>query len=259
MTSGASRSSGSRSLSAITLLRVPKAETISDSDWRDRAAAVLDDVDAIASLFRTSAASAGERLYVRGMEEAARLADHAVPDVLAGETAWTERVPVREGALRLTTDTTTELPRTDARWVRVLDTYEIPLRTTTFNWRFYNGQCFANVEQALRSAKRPPHITPWVGELVQATGERAEHAWLVSEHADGRSVIDLTLLHPTVIGQLIEQTMKNEGDDRELELLLDHVRRDAPLLDTRVIGRVPTSWMYEGAPMDPDAYIAELG
>lgn len=241
----------------VLLLRVEDAETISDDAWRERAAAVLEDLHALDSFFRTSIEPARPYLYVRGVAAAAALADDAPMEVLAGDTAWMAEIPQREGTMRLTRDTTVDLPPDDALWVRQLDRLEVALHTTALRWRFFNGQCFGNVEQALCAPHRPTHITAWVGELIQPTGERAEHAWLVSDHPDGRSVIDLTLLHPDVMGALMRRAWQKGGNDTDhvLDLLIDRARRHEPLLTTRVVGRVPLHWMYEGTPMDAAAFI----
>lgn len=117
-------------------------------------------------------------------------------------------------------------------------------------------------EEALRHPDRPPHVVPWVGEVIDPSGGRFEHAWLVSEHSAGRSLIDLTPIHPDVMGQLVEEAHADARDgadpDRVLDLLVNRTRRHDPLVKTRVIGRAPELLLYERTALDPAAYLAEF-
>lgn len=246
----------------VALLRIRGGETMSWDAWRDRATLISEDLGKISARFRASGGPPRDHLYIRGGGAAMKAAREAENRVTSAPGTWGEDIPIVDGRTRLSAATTVDLPANDARWVRLLDDHRIALASGELHWRFFNGQCFSNVEEALLHPARPPHVMPWVGEVIQPNGERFEHAWLVSEHSGGRSMIDLTPIHPDVMGRLVEEARSDAPDDadhdRILDLLVNRTRRHEPLLKTRVIGRAPELWLYEGIQVDPVAYLAEF-
>jgi hypothetical protein len=246
----------------VALLQIPGAETMSWDAWRGRATRVGEDLGKISARFRVSGEPPRRYLYIRERGAAMKVAREAEKRVASAPGAWTEDIPVVDGRARLSAATTVDLPTNDVRWVRRLDDHRIALATGELHWRFFFGQCFSNVEEALLHPDRPAHVLPWVGEVLDPSGGRFEHAWLVSEHSAGRSLIDLTLIHPDVMGQLVEEALADARDDadhdRVLDLLVNRTRRHDPLVKRRVIGRAPELWLYEGTALDPAAYLAEF-
>jgi len=246
----------------VALLRIAGAETMSWDAWQDRARVVTADLSKIRARFRELRQPPRDYLYIRDRDAVMNAARSAESRVASTTKAWGEDIPVRDGRTRLSVDTTVDLPASDVKWVRRLDDHRITLASGELHWRFFLGQCFSNVEEALLRPDRPRHVVPWLGEVIQPSGERFEHAWLVSEHPAGPSIIDLTPIHPDVMGRLVQEAFANAADDadhaRVLDLLVNRTRRHDPLLRTRVIGRAPELWLYEGVQVDPHAYLAEF-
>ena len=221
-------------------------------EWFEGARVVGDDLNAFLDMVRDSGVLLSDA-RAAGPEDEALSSNRSY---LASSLREAHDMPEQDlgyEGFDLTPENTSPPDRLLEALVNDLDSYEIVFRTAHVKWRFPTSACSVNTQIVTRrAAELGIHIEPWAGWLIRDGGASA-HSRAVMQSEMGTSVCDLTLTQPAIFQNLQLKVRGSafdpDGSAFDLDAELHRIRQSSPLLQTRIVGKVPDRFIYRGKPV----------
>lgn len=209
------------------------------------AKAVGDDVEALTEMMQSSAVLMGDA-YEAGPTVGELSGSHAYLASSPREAYDLPAQDLRYEGIDLTAEDSHPPDRMRANLVADLDSHEIIFRTARIKWRFPTTACSMNTQIVLRrAAELEVAVEPWAGWLIRGGGASA-HSWVIRRSEMGSSICDLTLTQPAIFESM---HLKMKASAFDLDAEIHKIRQSSPLLQTRIVGKVPGGFVYRGRPV----------